>query len=146
MLKINASFSKKVPVPGEDYSSQSFHASIECECADALTSEQLQAKIHATFELVKSAVESELRGKPAAKAEATAQPAKAEPAKPDAGKASNRQIKFITDLATAQGLSLSDLNAGIQKRFGIGGLYDLSRREASLLLDELKLKDRKKAA
>ena len=146
MLKLNAAFSKKIPVPGEDFSSQSFHASIECECADALTSEQLQAKIHATFELVKSAVESELHGKPGAKPESSAQPAKAEPAKQDAGKASNRQIKFITDLATTQGLGLSDLNAGIQKRFGIEGLYDLSRREASLLLDELKLKDRKKAA
>ena len=66
MLKLNAAFSKKIPVPGEDFSSQSFHASIECECADALTAEQLQAKIHDTFALVKDAVESELHGKTAA--------------------------------------------------------------------------------
>ena len=73
MLKLNAAFSKKIPVPGEDFSSQSFHASIECECADALTAEQLQAKIHDTFALVKDAVEAELHGKPVAKVEPVTQ-------------------------------------------------------------------------
>ena len=137
MLKLNAAFSKKIPVPGEDFSSQSFHASIECECADALTAEQLQAKIHDTFALVKDAVESELHGKTAAKAEPEAQPAKGEPAKPDTTKASNKQVKFITDLAAERKIPISDLNADIRKRFNVGGLYDLSSKQASALLDEM---------
>ena len=138
MLKINASFSKKVPVPGEEYSSQSFHASIECECADALTTEQLQEKIHATFDLVKTAVESELHGKPAAKAEPAAQPAKGEPAKPDVTKASNRQVKYLLDLAKGKGLTLTALNARVQERFKAETIYDLARKDASKLVDELK--------
>ena len=138
MLKINASFSKKVPVPGEDYSSQSFHASIECECADALTPEQLQEKIHATFELVKTAVESELHGKPAAKPESPAQPAKAEPAKPDTTKASNKQVSYLLSLARTRGLTLSALNARVKDKYGAETVYDLARRDASKFVDELK--------
>ena len=138
MLKLNAAFSKKIPVPGEDFSSQSFHASIECECADALTAEQLQAKIHDTFALVKDAVESELHGKTAAKAEPEAQPAKGEPAKPDTTKASNKQVKFILDLAKGKGLSLSALNTRVQEKFKVESVYDLARKDASRLVDELK--------
>ena len=138
MLKLNASYSKKVPVPDAEFSSQSFHASIECECADALTSEQLQAKIHDTFALVKDAVESELHGKTAAKAEAAAQPAKVEPAKPDVAKASNRQVKFILDLAKGKGLSLSALNTRVQEKFKVESVYELARKDASRLVDELK--------
>ena len=38
MLKLNASYSKKVPAEGE-YSSQSYHASIEVELPDGLSAE-----------------------------------------------------------------------------------------------------------
>ena len=138
MLKLNASFSKKVPVPGEEYSSQSFHASIECECADALTAEQLQEKIHATFDLVKTAVEAELNGKPAAKAESATQTAKPEPTKTDTSKASNRQVKYLLDLAKGKGLSLSALNTRVQEKFKVESVYDLARKDASRLVDELK--------
>ena len=138
MLKLNASYSKKIPVPGEEFSSQSFHASIECECADALTPEQLQEKIHATFDLVKTAVESELHGKPAAKPEPATQPAQAEPAKPDTAKASNKQVKFILDLAKGKGLTLTALNARVKDRFKVETVYDLGRKDASKLVDELK--------
>ena len=57
MLKLNASYSKKVPA-GEEYSSQSYHASVEVELPDGLTQEQLQARIHETFDLVRNSVEA----------------------------------------------------------------------------------------
>ena len=79
MLKLNAAFNKKIPVAGEQYSSQSYHCSVEVELSDAASPEQLQTKIAETFALVRDAVESELHGKPAAKVEPAAQPAKAEP-------------------------------------------------------------------
>jgi len=62
MLKLNASYSKKVPAEGE-YSSQSYHAQIEVELPDGLTTEQLQSRIHETFEMVRNSVEAELHGK-----------------------------------------------------------------------------------
>ena len=60
MLKLNASFSKKVPVPAEEYSSQSYHASVEVELPDGLSSQDLQSRIRDTFALVRDSVETEL--------------------------------------------------------------------------------------
>ena len=138
MLKLNAAFNKKVPVAGEQYSSQSYHCSVEVELSDAASPEQLQAKIAETFALVRDAVESELHGKTAAKAEPEAQPAKGEPAKPDTTKASNKQVKFILDLAKGKGLSLSVLNTRVQEKFKVESVYELARKDASRLVDELK--------
>ena len=137
MLKLNASFSKKVPA-AEQFSSQSYHCSVEVELSDAATPEQLQAKIHDTFALVRDAVESELHGKPAAKPESAAQTGKPEPAKPDTSKASNKQVKYLLDLAKGKGLTLTALNARVQDRFKVETVYDLPRSAASRLVDELK--------
>lgn len=138
MLKLNAAFNKKIPVAGEQYSSQSYHCSIEVELSDAASPEQLQAKIAETFALVRDAVESELHGKPAAKIEPEAQSARPEPAKPDTTKASNKQVKFILDLAKGKGLSLSALNTRVQDKFKVESVYELGRKDASRLVDELK--------
>ena len=137
MLKLNASYSKKVPT-SEQFSSQSYHCSVEVELSDAATPEQLQAKIHDTFALVRDAVESELHGKPAAKPESAAQTAKPEPAKPDTAKASNKQVKYLLDLAKGKGLTLTALNARVQDRFKVETVYELARKDASKLVDELK--------
>ena len=138
MLKLIAAFNKKIPVAGEQFSSQSYHCSVEVELSDAATPEQLQAKIHDTFALVRDAVESELHGKPAAKPEPAARTAKPEPAKPDTAKASNKQVKYLLDLAKGKGLTLSALNARVQDRFKVETVYDLARKDASKLVDELK--------
>ena len=137
MLKLNASYSKKVPT-SEQFSSQSYHCSVEVELSDAATPEQLQAKIAETFALVRDAVESELHGKPAAKPETAAQPAGPESARPDTAKASNKQVKFILDLAKGKGLTLSVLNARVQDKFKVESIYELARKDASRLVDELK--------
>ena len=139
MLKLNASYAKKVPVPGEDYSSRSYHCSVEVELSDAATPEQLQAKIAQTFGLVRDAVESELHGKPAAKQESAAQTAKPEPQTVEApAKATNKQVRFILDLAKAKGLGISDVNGQAQKKFGVESVYSLDRKQASRFVDELK--------
>ena len=138
MLKLNAAFNKKIPVAGEQYSSQSYHCSVEVELSDAATPEQLQTKIAETFALVRDAVESELHGKPAAKPEPAARTAKPGPAKPDTAKASNKQVKYLLDLAKGKGLTLSALNARVQDRFKVETVYDLARKDASKLVDELK--------
>ena len=71
MLKLNASYSKKVPAEGE-YSSQSYHASIEVELPDGLTQDQLNEKIHETFAMVRDSVEAELHGNGTAEHEVSA--------------------------------------------------------------------------
>ena len=145
MLKLNASYSKKIPVPGQEFSSQSFHASVELELSDSLAQEDLRRRIHDTFTLVRDSVETELNGKaPATETPTAGAPAKVPALTQPAVKASNKQVKFITDLAQAQGIGLAQLNAQVRKLYGVDGIYDLDRKQASKLLDSLQ--DRRNAA
>jgi len=138
MIKAIVSYSKKLPVPEADFSSQGYSLSLETEVPDTEPG-AIRAKLHSTFELVKAAVEDELSG--------NAQPAPAttvkETAKSD--KASNAQIKFLTDLCGQKGIALSALNQQIRQQYGVGGLYDLTRKQASEILDDLNGKRRKAA-
>ena len=149
MLKLNASFSKKVPAE-QDYSSTSYHAAIEVELPDGLTQEQLQERIHGTFALVEKSVESEINGPPAIPA--TAQPApqtqaqapnqnqdkptqsfrKGDPASP-------KQLNYLSDIARAKGWSERDLAA----QAGVPDIGQLTRQQCSRLIDEM---NRRKAA
>ena len=148
MLKLNASYAKKIPVAGEQFSSQSYHCSVEVELSDTASPEQLQSKIQGTFALVRDAVEAELHGKPVVKTE-KAEPSAScapstpsvppTPSKPEAAvKASNKQIRFILDLAKAKGMGLGEVTGQVQRKFKAESVYDLTRRDASKLLDELK--------
>ncbi len=153
MLKLNASYSKKVPADTE-YSSQSFHASVEIELPDGLTPEQLQNRIHETFALVRESVESELHGntvqQPAQIPQTPntqSQPglydtAPQNASKPAYGKkngttsdapASPKQIKFLLDLARQSGYTIEQLKS----RFNVSALEDLSRTQCSRAIDEL---------
>ncbi len=137
MLKAVISYSKKIPVPDSEYSSQGFSLSLETEIPES-SPEAIQAKLHDTFELVKHQVETELsNGSPKTAGQPADNGAKPAGATPQA-RASNKQIKFITDLASRQGISLGDLNARIQERFGVDGLYDLDKKQASAVVDGLK--------
>ena len=144
MLKLNASYSKKVPADTE-YSSQSYHASVEVELPDGLTPEQLNAKIHETFALVRDSMESELHSEPvnagqmADTPQLPIQPAQQQ-SKPAYGKkpvpdapASPKQIKFLLDLARQNGYNVEQLKA----RFNVAALEDLSRTQCSRAIDAL---------
>ena len=63
MLKLNASYSKKVPAESE-YSSQQYHCQIEVELPDGLNPQQLQEKVHGVFDFVRNSVEAELHNAP----------------------------------------------------------------------------------
>ena len=153
MLRLNASFSKKVPA-GENFSSQSYHASVEVELPDGLTPEQLDAKIHETFALVRESVETELRGNTSQEPADAIQtpPPQSQPGLHDtppqnAGKptynkksssasdapASPKQIKFLLDLARQNGYTVEQLKS----RFNVAALEDLSRTQCSRAIDQL---------
>lgn len=142
MLKAIVSYSKKIPVPESEYSSQGYSLSLETEVVETDPA-AIQARLHDTFELVKNQVEQEL-------ANGNGQAGESKPGAPDTrpnapAKASNKQIKFMTDLWVRGGGTVADLNARIREEFGCDGLYDLDRKQASRLLDELK-QETKKAA
>lgn len=139
MLKLNASFSKKVP-GSQQYSSEGFMASVEVELPDGLTQKQLEARISDTFELVRDSVEKELT-KITGEIESvmpmiqtptvTQQPANS---KEVLEFASPKQIKYLTDIARAANV---DLNAYFPQ-FGITQVAQLRRIQCSQLIDLIK--------
>ena len=143
MLKLNASYSKKVPADTE-YSSQSYHASVEVELPDGLTPEQLNARIHETFAMVRDSVEAELHGEGGNAGQMTDVPQlpiqPSQQNRPAYGKkpatdspASPKQIKFLLDLARQNGYTVEQLKA----RFNVSQLEDLSRTQCSRAIDIL---------
>lgn len=144
MLKVCTSYSKKVPTD-QQYSSQQFHASVEIELSDALSPEQLQERIHQTFAVVKKTVESEINGNgnghdavaPAPASRGGYHVAGGDKTNGN-GKASNAQIKYLTSLATEQDIRLSVLNAYCHDNHKVETIYDLTKKQASELVDSLK--------
>lgn len=154
MLKLNASYSKKIPAETE-YSSKSYHAAVEVEIPDGLTIDQLQERIHATFELVRTSVEAELDGSagqqanasqptaakadtPAPTAAAAGQVAESKPRADEREPASKKQLRYLVDLARKRELDADDLDALARVRHGASTVYDLSKAACSKLIDEVR--------
>ena len=142
MLKLNASYSKKVPAEGE-YSSQSYHASIEVELPDGLTPDQLNSKIHETFALVRNSVESELHGGNAVTHTLVQQeqprsnqqgypPARNNQAPTSDAPASPKQISYLLSLASKRGITPSQIAA----QQNVANIDQLSRRQCSALIEQ----------
>ena len=150
MLKLNASYSKKVPAEGE-FSSQSYHASIEVELPDGLTQEQLNDKIHETFAMVRQSVEAELHGKTASDPEDSTPPAppqnqsrqhqdyRAGGSDYGRGKfqvqetaASPKQISYLLSLASRRGIT----PAQIAVQNNVQDVQQLTRKQCSALIEQ----------
>ena len=140
MLILNASYSKKVPAEGE-YSSQSYHASIEVELPDGLTQDQLNSKIHETFAMVRDSVEAELHGERThAQAQNSSQEASQNtpqgyPAQTHRGTdvpASPKQISYLLSLASKRGITPAQIAA----QQNVANIDQLSRRQCSALIEQ----------
>ncbi|HCE42900.1 MAG TPA: hypothetical protein DET40_05080 [Lentisphaeria bacterium] len=134
MLKLNASYQKKVPAE-QEYSSKCFHASIEVELPDGLNEDQLKQRIHSTFELVKNSVESELNSKAAAVSIAPAQPTQANGNGKNANlPATKKQVTYLMDLAKEKAV---DITPQLRK-LNAGSAYDLTREQCSQMIDQIR--------
>ena len=139
MLKLNASYAKKVPAE-EEYSSQSYHASIEVELPDGLSGEALQERIHATFNLVRNSVEAELHGKNLAlqpdnsrqnELPNHAQNNSVQRVNSRDIPASPKQISYLLDLARNHGITPQLIAA----QHGVADIQQLSKRQCSELIN-----------
>jgi hypothetical protein len=138
MLKLNASYSKKVPAEGE-YTSQSYHASIEVELPDGLNQNQLQARIHDTFALVKESVEAELHGNANSQVRESAPMPMPQNVPQNVGNppvqhdvpASPKQLKFMLDLARNKGITPAQIAA----QYGVATVDQLTRTQCSSIIN-----------
>ena len=145
MLKLNASYSKKVPAEGE-YSSQSYHASLEVELPDGLTQDALQDRIHETFAMVRDSVEAELHGErtnaqaqiPAQESVPIASQTYPSQARNNGNRntsdvpASSKQISYLLSLASKRGITPSQIAA----QQNVPNIDQLSRRQCSALIEQ----------
>ncbi len=131
MLKLNASYSKKVPADGE-YTSQSYHAAVEVELSDSFSAEELQNKIHATFALVRESVEAELYGNLPAN-HGTPEPQNAPKQEAQTGyPASPKQINYLLSLASRRGITPAQLAA----QNNVADIQQLTKRQCSALIEQ----------
>ena len=136
MLKLNAAYSKKVPAEGE-YTSQSYHASIEVELPDGLSQEQLHDKIHDTFAMVRESVEAELhREAPPRSTAAESRPTASTHSERnnEAAPASPKQLNYLLSLASRRGISPSQ----IAEQNNVATVADLTKKQCSALIEQWK--------
>ena len=62
MIKISANLSKKVPLPGVEYSSQQFGAAMEIEVSDADQPEAIHGRIRDLYALLSQSVDEQIAG------------------------------------------------------------------------------------
>ena len=150
MLKLNASFSKKVPAEVE-FSSKGYSATIEIELPDGLTQQQLQGRIHDTFELVRSSVENEINGiaetvntvQTPAPVNSNTKPYQnnnsnnsnyTQKNNKSVGLASPKQVKYLSDLARTGNIPLN----GYLENYGHTKVSELDRQQCSYLINLIK--------
>ena len=131
MLKLNASYSKKVPADGE-YTSQSYHASVEVELPDGLSQMELQSRIHETFEMVRNSVEVELHGNTPAN-HGSYVPQETQKQSPlNNPPASPKQINYLLTLASRRGIT----PARIAAQNNVANINQLSKKQCSALIEQ----------
>ena len=131
MLKLNASYSKKVPADGE-YTSQSYHASIEVELPDGLSSEQLNSKIHETFEMVRNSVEAELHGNTVNQQGGNGGVNTVNNGQQASPAASPKQISYLLTLASRRGITPQQIAA----QNNVANINKLSKKQCSALIEQ----------
>ena len=140
MLKLNASYSKKVPADGE-FTSQSYHASIEVELPDGLSQEQLNGKIHETFAMVRDSVEAELHGNAPVTHTTTEPQGSRNPAPQQTNRTTNatntapaspKQISYLLSLASRRGITPQQIAA----QNHVADVQQLTKKQCSALIEQ----------
>ena len=140
MLKLNISFSKKVPGE-EQYSSINFHGSLERELSDGLSPADIQRIFHDNYQLLEQTVEQEIQNYSQPKSPSSyvspAPPQAQAPLPSNNQKASAKQITFLNRLGAEQGLGQAQVDIMAMNNFGIDSVWKLDKKQASQLIDKL---------
>ncbi len=149
MIRLSASLSKKLPVPGVSFSSQQFGASLEIEVSDADKPEAIKARIKSLYGLLAQSIDEQVAAeiskarpvgtsKPAGDAKSVSLPPNT--AKPGG----NGYQRFIPSTAAQQKAIVAiakDLGvplASVLGRHGVAEVGGLGIKQASAVIDELK--------
>jgi hypothetical protein len=127
-MKIHVTYLKKVPGNGE-YSSEQFFCGLEADIPN-VASREIQEQIARLFEEAKQAVQNQIEA-----AQERVAIKQEQPATNDAEPATPKQLGYISRLAKRRKLTMSELQDVISERFDTDNLQELTRDEASRLID-----------
>ena len=145
MIKLSASVCKKVPLPGVEFSSQSYSAGMEVEVSCDASEQAVKDRLRALYGLLEEAIQGQIGGRQAEVPENDHQrsPDRRENHRRTNGNGSSRgateaQQRAIQAIARSHGYSEQRLGGLISESFGVGSICDLSIGQASSLIDTLK--------
>jgi len=149
MIRLVASASKKVPVPGVSFSSQSFLASAEVEVADATDPATLQARLRDLYRLLRESIEQEIAASQRMDQDTIAPGPAPPPAERNHGnhrnprslpvpQATAAQVKAILAISRCINLSRAALVTELDATYGVSNPDELSVRQASEVIEDLK--------
>ena len=149
-MKLAITHTKKVPGQ-EDYSSEGFGATIEVEVSDeqAQDASSVQGWLKELYDQAKQAVEEQIRSvpkrngtQPAAQGSGLFGRGNGNQSTPSRGNgqgvATPKQVSYLISLGNRSKLTYADLVQVAKERFQAEDLYQLSKADASQLIDELK--------
>jgi hypothetical protein len=147
MIKISANLSKKVPLPGVDYSSQQIGAAMEIEISDTDRPDAIKQRIQEVYALLSQTVDEQISSAaPPARASASVR----QPVTPTNGRryqsqngrsnsgrpvmATEAQQRALYAIAKQMNLDLKEILAS----YNAADASQLTVRDASALIDDLK--------
>ena len=154
MIKLSANVSKKVPIPGLEYSSQSFNAGMEVEVASNITRGDLKEKYHELYRILEDSIREQIEaaGDTPQQTAPSQRPQKPERRSGGNGrggngrggngnggnggfkKATEAQARAVFAIARSNGRQMDD----VLQPYGVSSPYQLSIGDASTLIDTLK--------
>lgn len=153
MLKVAASLSKKVPIEGMEYSSQSFCAGLEIELSDGFTGEQIRQRITEVYALLEQTIDGEITKRNNGHAPVAGQQTNALGGVQSGvgspftkrgngtngkGLATEAQRKAIFAISRALGARQDEVNQLVRETYGVDSPDALTVKQASQLIDQLK--------
>ncbi len=137
MIKVHATYQKKVPVPNLEFSSQSYGASVEAEVENPA---QVEQKLHNIYALLEKAVNAELEKHGQSRVSPYSSRKSGDNGNGNGSrnnaKATRAQVRAIFAIGKSQGQTNQQIQ-GLSEKFGHKKLDDLTVQQASSLIEQL---------
>lgn len=138
MIKVHATYQKKVPVPNLEFSSQSYGASVEAEVENPA---QVEQKLHNIYALLEKAVNAELEKNAKGRSSPYSNRKGGDNGNGGNGsrtsaRATRAQVRAIFAIGKSQGQTNQQIQS-LAEGFGVKKLDDLSLQQASNLIEKL---------
>ncbi len=167
MIKLSANVSKKVPIPGLEYSSQNFNAGMEVEVGSNTTRGDLKEKYQELYRILEDSIQEQIQDaasgnqnsqNPGSQSRRTANRSGgnghggnghggngssgrsngAASGNGNGKKATDAQVRAIYAIANSKGLDKQRIQDMLSESFGVSYPNQLGIGDASTLIDQLK--------